>query len=133
MTVTEVWPVILALLALAGLIGFLGGVARGEQRARTGLSNIESWLQGMREEQLAYRDEQLERLRGDLKDEQAERRKLLELVMQLREQGQVAGPEHFDERWEGGKYVMGKEETPEKDPEQVALERDVRTAVESEL
>lgn len=133
MTVTEVWPVILALLALAGLIGFLGGVARGEERARTGLSNIESWLQGMREEQLAYRDEQLERLRGDLKDEQAERRKLLELVMQLREQGQVAGPEHFDERWEGGKYVMGKEETPEKDPEQVALERDVRTAVESEL
>lgn len=76
---------------------------------------------------------ELELTREQLEAVRLERKELFQLAMQMRKEGAVGRPEHFDDKWEGGKYVMGVDEESARDPEVVQLERDVREAIQGQL
>lgn len=45
-------------------------------------------------------------LRKDLRAEREEVKRLTNVIIQLRQQGFSLGPEHTDQRWPGGRYIM---------------------------
>ena len=59
-----------------------------------------------------------EERRDELREARKEIQRLTDIIVQMRHDKFTLGPEHSDQRWDGGKYVMGEEEDEE--PQEVA-------------
>jgi hypothetical protein len=75
-------------------------------------------------------------LRKDLKEEREEVKRLTNVIIQMRQGGFNLSPEHTDERWPGGRYVIAdyEQEMVASQPMSPPVEQDGEAArVEQEL